>query len=73
MRTKTSKQRGVKEKILALRQEGHSYNSIMKEVNVSKGTISYHLGEGQKEKTLSRQAKRKEGICNKSATKSTLV
>ena len=65
MRTKTSKQRGVKEKILALRQEGHSYNSIMKEVNVSKGTISYHLGEGQKEKTLSRQAKRKEGICNK--------
>ena len=65
MRTYTSKNRGVKEKILDLRQEGHSYDSIVKEVKVSKSTVSYHLGEGQKEKTLGRQAKRKEGVCGK--------
>ena len=65
MRTHTSKKRGVKEKILALRQEGNSYDSIVREVKVSKSTVSYHLGKGQKEKTLSRQAKRKEGICGK--------
>jgi len=65
VRTHTSKRRGVKEKILALRQEGNSYDSIVREVKVSKSTVAYHLGEGQKEKTLSRQAKRKEGICGK--------
>ena len=65
MRTHASKNRGVKEKILDLRQEGHSYDSIVKEVKVSKSTVSYHLGEGQKEKTLGRQAKRKEGVCGK--------
>ena len=65
MRTHTSKKRGVKEKILNLRKEGHPYSLISKEVDVSKSTVAYHLGEGQKEKTLSRQAKRKEGICGK--------
>ena len=65
MRTHASKNRGVKEKILDLRQEGHSYDSIVKEVKVSKSTVSYHLGEGQKEKTLGRQAKSKEGVCGK--------
>ena len=65
MRTNTSKKRGVKEKILNLRQEGHSYSSIMKEADVSKGTVSYHCGAGQKEKTINRMIKRKEGICGK--------
>ena len=65
MRTHTSKKRGVKEKILALRQEGNSYDSIVREAKVSRSTVSYHLGKGQKEKTLGRQAKRKEGICGK--------
>ena len=65
MRTNSSKKRGVKEKILDLRQEGHSYSLISKEADVSKSTVSYHVGKGQKEKTLSRQAKRKEGICGK--------
>ena len=65
MRTNNSKDRGVKEKILTLRKEGHSYNSISKDLNVSKGSISYHCGEGQKEKTISRMMKRKEGICGK--------
>ena len=65
MRTHASKNRGVKEKILDLRKEGHPYSSISKAVAVSKSTVSYHVGKGQKEKTLSRQAKRKEGICGK--------
>ena len=65
MRTHTSKKRGVKEKILALRQEGNSYDSIVKEAKVSRSTVSYHLGKGQKEKTLGRQAKRKECIFGK--------
>ena len=65
MRTQRSKQRGVKEKILTLRQEGHSYNSIKRETGVSKSTVSYHCGVGQKEKTISRMMKRKEGICGK--------
>ena len=65
MRTYTSKNRGVKEKILNLRKEGHPYSLISKEADVSKSTVCYHVGKGQKEKTLSRQAKRKEGICGK--------
>ena len=65
MRTHASKNRGVKEKIFDLRKEGHPYSSISKAVAVSKSTVSYHVGKGQKEKTLSRQAKRKEGICGK--------
>ena len=65
MRTNTSKKRGVKEKILNLRQKGHSYDSIIKEADVSKGTVSYHCGVGQKEKTINRMMKRKEGICGK--------
>ena len=65
MRTNTSKKRGVKEKILNLRQEGHSYSSIIKEADVSRGTVSYHCGVGQKEKTINRMMKRKEGICGK--------
>jgi DNA-binding CsgD family transcriptional regulator len=41
----------VKEKILELKKEGKSYRQIQKILNCSKGTISYHLGENQKEKT----------------------
>ena len=52
MRTHPSKKRGVKEKILALRQEGNSYDSIVKEAKVSRSTVSYHLGKGQKEKAI---------------------
>ena len=65
MRTNHSKDRGVKEKILALRKEGRSYNSISKDLNVSKGSVSYHCGEGQKKKAYTRLMKRKEGICGK--------
>ena len=41
----------MKEKIYELRAKGYSYRMIEKELGCSKGTISYHLGAGQKEKT----------------------
>ena len=50
----------LKEKILELRDEGKSYNEIKKILGCSKGTISYHCGKGQKEKTINRQKKRRE-------------
>jgi len=40
----------MKEQILKLREQGKSYREIQQELGCSKGTISYHLGEGQKEK-----------------------
>lgn len=45
------------EKIKELKSKGKTYNEIANELNCSKGTISYHLGLGQKEKTLNRQRK----------------
>lgn len=44
----------MKEQILKLRAEGLSYNQIQKIVGCSKGNISFHCGEGQKEKTNKR-------------------
>lgn len=49
----------MKERILALHQEGKSYRQIQQELNCSKGTIAYHLGEGQKEKVLGRTKDRR--------------
>jgi transposase len=43
-----------KDRIFELREQGLSYSNIQKELGCSKGTIAYHLGEGQKEKSLSR-------------------
>lgn len=43
-----------KENILRLRAEGKSYNEIQKITGASKGTISYHCGEGQKHKAKRR-------------------
>lgn len=48
----------LKEQILALRENGFSYNQIEKELNCSKGTISYYLGQNQKEKANERRRKR---------------
>lgn len=54
----------MKEQILELRAQGKSYNEIAKLLGCSKGTVSYHCGEGQKEKSRLRvKAHRK----NKSA------
>ena len=41
--------------IEALRLQGYSYKDIQNTLNCSKGTISYHLGKGQKEKTKQRR------------------
>ena len=41
----------MKEKILELRREGKSYKEIERILGCSRGTISYHCGNGQKEKT----------------------
>ncbi len=49
----------MKEQILALAKQGLSYNEIQRQLGCSKGTISFHLGEGQKEKTRDRQRKRR--------------
>lgn len=46
----------VKDQILALRKLGYSYPEIQKKLQCSKGTISYHCGEGQKNKTANRRA-----------------
>ena len=50
----------MKEKIIQLKNEGKSYREIEKILNCSKGTISYHLGKNQKEKTNNRTKKRRE-------------
>lgn len=44
-------------KILELRNNGLSYNEIVKKLNCSKGTISYYCGNNQKQKNLNRQIK----------------
>jgi len=44
----------MKEQILKLRAEGKSYKQIQETLGCSKATISYHCGEGQKEKLRKR-------------------
>ena len=46
-----------KEDIFRLRQEGKTYNQIQNVLGCSKGTIAYHLGDGQKEKYHQRSQK----------------
>ena len=60
MRTNLSIQEGKSEKILELRKKGYSYDEIKAKTGYSKGTISYNLGEGQKEKTRIRQKKQQQ-------------
>ena len=45
----------MKDEILRLRAEGKSYNEIVAILGCSKGTVSYHCGEGQVEKTKARK------------------
>lgn len=42
---------------MELREQGKSYRQIEKALGCSKSTVSYHLSEGQKEKTASRKVK----------------
>lgn len=52
----------LSEAITQLYNDGLSYREIAKELNCSKGTIAYHLSEGQKEKTAARQRLRRSNI-----------
>ena len=56
----------LKQKIIDLRAKGLSYREIQKKLNCSKGTIAYHLGDGQKQKYAKRsnisKAKRRREI-----------
>lgn len=45
----------MREQILELRRAGKSYKEICQITGCSKGTVSYHCGEGQKEKKQNRQ------------------
>lgn len=49
-----TKTRGVGKAIHLLALEGKSYSYICKELGVSKGTVSYHLGTDQRNKTAQR-------------------
>tara|TARA_R110000765_G_scaffold7963_4_gene26108 strand:- start:115407 stop:115976 length:570 start_codon:yes stop_codon:yes gene_type:complete len=44
----------MRDEILKLRSDGKTYTEIQSIVGCSKGTISYHCGQNQKEKTLER-------------------
>lgn len=46
-----------KDEILRLKSQGKTYKEIQEILGCSKGTISYHLGEGQKEKNTIRRKK----------------
>ena len=50
---------GLQDEIIKLRGQGLSYNQIRDRLGCSKGTISYHCGEGQKSKVLDRTKKRR--------------
>lgn len=49
----------MKDKILELRKLGYTYQMIEKELECSKSTISYWLGEGQKTKAYDRVKKQR--------------
>ena len=65
MRTNRSIKEGKTEIIIDLRNKGYSYGKIKKETGFSKSSISYHAGEGQKEKAKKRHEKRSKGFKRK--------
>ena len=60
MRNNKSIRRGLKEKIIALAKQGLNYDQIKRRLNCSKSTISYHLGDGQKNKAYARVRKQRD-------------
>lgn len=52
--------KNLKEQIIQLREAGLSYSEISNELNCSKGTISYHIGNGQREKTFIRSSRNRD-------------
>jgi len=65
VRTNRSIEEGKAERILELGKKGYSYGKIKNETGYGKGSISYHLGEGQKEKSLARLRKQNGGFKRK--------
>ncbi len=59
MQSNLSIKRNLATKIKKLAAEGLSFRQIEKKLGCSKGSISYHLSKGQKEKALERQQKYK--------------
>jgi hypothetical protein len=55
----------MKEQILELRAQRKTYDEIVIILGCSKGTISYHCGEGQKEKSRNRLSKNRAGLAGK--------
>lgn len=51
---------GLGEKILELRNKGYSFQQIVRELECSSATVSYHLSEEQKLKTKERLKKQRE-------------
>ena len=54
-----------KEDILKLRSEGKSYRQIEKELGCSKSLISYHCGNGNEKKRVSKTNSARKQICKK--------
>lgn len=54
----------LSEQIIELQKQGKPYSQIQIELGCSKGTISYHLGAGQKEKNVARQNRGRKTILN---------
>ena len=52
--------KGLGKKILELYEKGFSYREIKMKLGCSKGTVSYHCGSGQKQKSKTRQRKGRE-------------
>lgn len=52
----------MRDRILELREQGKTYNEIVEIVGCSKSTVSYHCGQEQKVKTLTRQRDRRNKI-----------
>ena len=57
MRNNASKESGLKERILALRNSGLSYQEIEKKLRCSKSLISFHCSPAQRAKTWERLSK----------------
>ncbi|QQV91433.1 HNH endonuclease [Tenacibaculum phage Gundel_1] len=55
----------MKQDILRLRKEGKTYTEIQNSLGCSRGTISYHCGKGQKEKTKARTIKNRRNTKSK--------
>ena len=51
-----------RDEILKLRAEGKTYKEIREITGASNGTISFHCGKGQKEKSNKRQINRKKNL-----------